>query len=104
HRREPALAEGEVLMQQVPQRAGGVRLSVRHGHLLVRYPSKAAFSRLANSPKGLSARMLGKEYRARVRCPLRGGHLRSGSYVAASVSSAPLTVLKQHIERRKRPV
>ncbi|WP_405145983.1 transposase [Sphaerisporangium sp. NBC_01403] len=35
---------------------------------------------------------------------LWGGHFWSGSYFAASVGGAPLTVLKQYIEQQKRPV
>ncbi|MET8046408.1 IS200/IS605 family transposase [Streptosporangium sp. NPDC005286] len=75
-----------------------------HVHPLVHYPPKVALSKLAGSLKGVSARMLGKEYGAHVRRLLWGGHFWSGSYVAASVGGTPLTVLKHYIEQQKRPV
>ncbi|GGP16682.1 hypothetical protein GCM10012278_81500 [Nonomuraea glycinis] len=75
-----------------------------HVHLLVHYPPKAALSKLVNSLKGVSARMLRKEYSAHVREHLWGGHFWSGSYFAGSVGGAPLTELKQYIEQQQRPV
>ncbi|MEV6156347.1 IS200/IS605 family transposase [Nonomuraea sp. NPDC052129] len=75
-----------------------------HVHLLIHYPPKLALSKLVNSLKGVSARMLRKEYSAHVREHLWGGHFWSGSYFAGSVGGAPLTVLKQYIEQQKRPV
>ncbi|MEU0566843.1 IS200/IS605 family transposase [Nonomuraea sp. NPDC005983] len=75
-----------------------------HVHLLVHYPPKVALSKLVNSLKGVSARMLRKEYSAHVRKHLWDGHFWSGSYFAGSVGGAPLTVLKQYIEQQKRPV
>ncbi|MEQ4715615.1 IS200/IS605 family transposase [Nonomuraea sp. B19D2] len=75
-----------------------------HVHLLVHYPPKVALSKLVNSLKGVSARMLRKEYSTYVRKYLCGGHFWSGSYFAGSVGGEPLTVLKQYIEQQKRPV
>ncbi|MFI7127345.1 IS200/IS605 family transposase [Nonomuraea sp. NPDC050153] len=75
-----------------------------HVHLLVHYPPKVALSKLVNSLKGVSARMLRKEYSAHVRKYLWGGHFWSGTYFAGSVGGAPLTALKQYIEQQKRPV
>ncbi|MGI5281972.1 IS200/IS605 family transposase [Nonomuraea polychroma] len=75
-----------------------------HVHLLVHYPPKVALSKLVNSLKGVSARMLRKEYSTHVRKYLWGRHFWSGSYFAGSVGGAPLTVLKQYIEQQKRPV
>lgn len=75
-----------------------------HVHLLVHYPPKVALSKLVNSLKGVSARLLRKEYDAHVRQYLWGGHFWSGSYFAGSVGGAPLTVLKQYIEQQNRPV
>ncbi|WP_327590538.1 IS200/IS605 family transposase [Nonomuraea sp. NBC_00507] len=74
-----------------------------HVHLLVHYPPKVALSKLVNSLKGVSARMLRKEYSAHVRKHLWGGHFWSGSYFAGSVGGAPLAALKQYIEQQKRP-
>ncbi|WP_433515837.1 IS200/IS605 family transposase [Nonomuraea sp. CA-143628] len=64
-----------------------------HVHLLIHYPPKVALSKLVNSLKGVSARMLRKEYSAHVRKHLWGGHFWFGSYFAGSVGGAPLTVL-----------
>ncbi|WP_433352874.1 IS200/IS605 family transposase [Microtetraspora malaysiensis] len=75
-----------------------------HVHLLVHYPPKVALSKLVNSLKGVSARMLRKEFSTHVRKYLWGGHFWSGSYFAGSVGGAPLTVLKQYIEQQNRPV
>jgi putative transposase len=75
-----------------------------HVHLLVHYPPKVTLSKLVNSLKGVSARMLRKEYSAHVRKYLWGGHFWSASYFAGSVGGAPLTVLKQYIEQQKRPL
>jgi putative transposase len=75
-----------------------------HVHLLVHYPPKVALSKLVNSLKGVSARMLRKEFSAHVSKYLWGDHFWSGSYFAGSVGGAPLTVLKQYIEQQNRPV
>ena len=74
-----------------------------HVHLLVHYPPKVQLSKLVNSLKGISARLLRKEYEAHVRRHLRGGHFWSGSYFAGSCGGAPLTVVQQYIENQKRP-
>ncbi|MEV6981342.1 IS200/IS605 family transposase [Sphaerisporangium sp. NPDC051017] len=73
-----------------------------HVHLLVRY--QVALSKLVNSLKGLTARMLRKEFGAHVREYLQGDHFRSGSYFAGPVGGAPPTVLEQYIEQQKRPI
>ncbi|RCG22792.1 IS200/IS605 family transposase [Sphaerisporangium album] len=75
-----------------------------HVHLLVHYPPKVALSKLVNSLKGVSARMLRKEFGGHVRKYLQDDHFWSGSYFAGSVGGAPLTVLKQYIEQQKRPL
>ncbi|OIJ86350.1 IS200/IS605 family transposase [Streptomyces colonosanans] len=75
-----------------------------HVHLLVHYPPKVQLSKLVNSLKGVSARLLRKEFDAHVRRYLWGGHFWSGSYYARSVGGAPLTDVRQYIEQQKRPV
>ncbi|GAA4794806.1 hypothetical protein GCM10023329_54260 [Streptomyces sanyensis] len=75
-----------------------------HVHLLVHYPPKVQLSKLVNSLKGVSARMLRKEYDSHVRRHLWGGHFWSGSYFAGSCGGAPPTAVKQYIENQKRPV
>ncbi|MEO3793219.1 IS200/IS605 family transposase [Nonomuraea sp. B10E15] len=74
-----------------------------HVHLLVHYPPKVALSVLVNSLKGVSARLLRKEYSAHVRRYLWGGHFWSPSYFAASCGGAPLSIIKEYIENQKRP-
>jgi hypothetical protein len=70
---------------------------------LVNYPPKVALSTLVNSLKGVSARLLRKEYPAHIRKYLWGGHFWSPSYFAASCGGAPLTIIKEYIENQKRP-
>jgi putative transposase len=74
-----------------------------HVHLLVHYPPKVQLSKLVNSLKGVSARLLRKEYEAHVRRYLWGGRFWSGSYFAGSVGGAPIGVLRQYIEQQSRP-
>jgi putative transposase len=74
-----------------------------HVHLLVHYPPKVALSTLVNSLKGVSARLLRKEYGAHVRKYLWRGHFWSPSYFAASCGGAPLSIVKEYIENQKRP-
>jgi len=75
-----------------------------HVHLLVHYPPKVQLSKLVNSLKGVSARLLRKEYDSHVHRHLWGGHFWSGSYFAGSCGGAPLTVVRQYIENQQRPV
>jgi putative transposase len=75
-----------------------------HVHLLVHYPPKVQLSKLVNSLKGLSARLLRSEYDAHVRRYLWGGHFWSGSYYAASCGGAPLTAVQQYTEQQQHPM
>lgn len=74
-----------------------------HVHLLVHYPPKVALSVLVNSLKGVSARLLRKEFGPHVRHYLWGGHFWSPSYFAASCGGAPLSIIEEYIENQKRP-
>ncbi|PZG85987.1 IS200/IS605 family transposase [Streptomyces sp. NTH33] len=74
-----------------------------HVHLLVHYPPKVQLSKLVNSLKGVSARLLRKEYDAHVRRHLWGGRFWSGSYFAGSCGGAPPTAVRQYIEDQQRP-
>jgi putative transposase len=70
-----------------------------HVHLLVEYPPHIAISRLVNSLKGVSSRLLRKEF------PGLSPHyyrrvLWSPSYFVASCGGAPLSIIKQYIERQ----
>lgn len=75
-----------------------------HVHLLVSFPPKVAVARLVNSLKGVSSRRLRQEFPGLVKRYYRTNKLWSGSYFAGSAGGAPLSVVKQYIERQDRPV
>lgn len=73
-----------------------------HVHMLVAYPPKVSVSKLVNSLKGVSSRMLRKQ------CPdlasrYRKGVLWSPSYFAGSCGGAPIEIVKRYIERQQTP-
>jgi REP-associated tyrosine transposase len=75
---------------------------VDHVHLLINHPPKIAVSRLVNSLKGVSSRLL------RSRFPhLKKHYLRcrlwSPSYFASSCGGASLAVVRAYIENQKTP-
>lgn len=74
-----------------------------HVHLLVHYPPSLTLSTLVGSLKGVSARLLRKEFSAHIRQYLWGDHFWSPSYFAASCGGAPLAIIKEYIENQKRP-
>ncbi|WP_027147130.1 IS200/IS605 family transposase [Methylobacter marinus] len=71
-----------------------------HVHLLIYYPPKVSISKLVNSLKGVSSRMLRKDYANELNRIYWKGVLWSPSYFAGSVGGAPLSVLKQYIEQQ----
>ncbi|MCM1973118.1 MULTISPECIES: IS200/IS605 family transposase [unclassified Streptomyces] len=75
-----------------------------HVHLLVHYPPKVAVSSLVNSLKGVSARILRRDFTGRVNRAIMHGRFWSPSYFAASCGGAPLTVVRQYIEQQRRPL
>jgi putative transposase len=75
-----------------------------HVHLLVHYPPKVAVSKLVNSLKGVSARILRRDFTGRVNRAIMRGHFWSPSYFAASCGGAPLTIIRQYIEQQNRPL
>lgn len=74
-----------------------------HVHLLVHFPPKVTLSKLVNSLKGVSSRLLRKEFEDLRVAYWRGVRLWSGSYFAGSVGGAPLEVLRDYIEQQARP-
>lgn len=73
-----------------------------HVHLLVNYPPKVAVSKLVNSLKGVSSRMLKKI------CPELGkkywkGVLWSPSYFSGNCGGAPLSIIRKYIEQQSSP-
>ena len=71
-----------------------------HVHLLVHYPPKIAISKLVNSLKGVSSRLLRKEF-AEIHRFYWKGVLWSPSYFAGSCGGAPITIIKQYILQQK---
>ena len=75
-----------------------------HVHLLVLYPPRVSIATLVNSLKGVSSRMLRKQF-AVFQQEYWGDDvaLWSRSYFAASVGGAPIEILRQYIEQQNTP-
>ena len=74
-----------------------------HVHLLVEYPPKVSISKLVNSLKGVSSRLIRKKEYPSIRNALWGGNLWSPSYFAGACGGAPLVVVRQYIEQQAEP-
>ena len=74
-----------------------------HVHLLVNYPPKVSISKLVNSLKGVSSRMIRQKNYPSIREKLWGGALWSPSYFAGSCGGAPISIIRQYIEQRNTP-
>ncbi len=73
-----------------------------HVHLLVNYPPKVSISKLVNSLKGVSSRLLRQELSSLSNRYYKGV-LWSPSYFAASCGGAPIAIVKQYIQNQKTP-
>lgn len=73
-----------------------------HVHLLINYPPKVMISKLVNSLKGVSSRLLRKRFPELERCYWKGV-LWSPSYFAGSCGGAPISIIRQYIEQQKTP-
>ena len=73
-----------------------------HVHLLVNYPPKISVSKIVNSLKGVSSRLLRKKF-IELEKQYWNGVLWSPSYFAASCGGAPLSIITQYIEKQKTP-
>ena len=71
-----------------------------HVHLLVHYPPKLALSKLVNSLKGVSSRLL-RETRPEVTGRYYKGVLWSPSYFTANCRGAPLSVIAEYVKSQK---
>ena len=71
-----------------------------HVHLLVEYPPTLSVSSLVNHLKGVSSRMLRKEF---PELTARGAHLWTPSYFAASAGGAPIERLREYVESQEKP-
>ena len=74
-----------------------------HIHLLINYPPKVSISKLVNSLKGVSSRLIRRQYPELAKYYWKGG-LWSPSYFAGSCGGAPLSIIKQYIEQQNRPL
>ena len=74
-----------------------------HIHLLLNYPPKVSISKLVNSLKGVSSRLIRKQHPELKKSYWKGG-LWSPSYLASSCGGAPLSIVKQYIEQQTRPL
>jgi putative transposase len=74
-----------------------------HVHLLVEYPPKISVSKLVNSLKGVSSRLLRKRGHPSIQNALWGSSLWSPSYFAGACGGAPLAVIRQYIEQQESP-
>lgn len=73
-----------------------------HVHLLVEYPPKVSISKLVNSLKGVSSRLL-RKYSSTLKKHYWKGVLWSPSYFAASCGGAPISIVKQYIQQQTTP-
>ena len=71
-----------------------------HVHLLVHFPPKVALSKLVNSLKGVSSRLL-REKRPEISGRYHNGVLWSPSYFAASCGGAPLSVVAEYVKSQR---
>jgi putative transposase len=71
-----------------------------HVHLLINYPPKVQISKLVNSLKGVSSRILRKEFPVLANRYYKGV-LWSPSYFAASCGGAPISIIKQYIQSQQ---
>lgn len=98
----------ESVLQSVCSKAGAELVEFNgesdHVHLLVNYPPKVALSTLVNSLKGVSSRMLRKEFGDFHPWLKRRGVLWSPSYFAASCGGAPIEILRQYIQQQAGPL
>ena len=75
-------------------------LVVGDGQLLVEYPPTISVSTPLNHFKGVSTRMLRKEF---PELAARGAHLWTPSYFAASNGGAPIERLRKYVEAQEKP-
>ena len=74
-----------------------------HVHLLINYPPKMAVSRLVNSLKGVSSRLLRKKHSSHLNKYLWKNNLWSPSYFAGSCGGAPIEIIRKYIEQQQTP-
>ena len=73
---------------------------VGDGQLLVEYPPTISVSTLVSHLKGVSSRMLRKEF---PELAARGAHLWTPSYFAASAGGTPIERLRGYVDAQEKP-
>ena len=71
-----------------------------HVHLLISYPPKASISKMVNSLKGASSRLIRRDF-PEIQEKLWKNALWSPSYFAASCGGAPLEKIREYIENQR---
>ena len=74
-----------------------------HVHLLINYPPKVSISKLVNSLKGVSSRILRRDFHHEIKQLLWKNVLWSPSYFVGSCGGAPLNIVKNYIKQQKTP-
>lgn len=74
-----------------------------HVHLLINYPPKYSVSKLVNSLKGVSSRLLRKKAYPNIQKALWGKQLWSPSYFASSCGGAPIEIIRKYIVEQQTP-
>jgi len=72
-----------------------------HVHLLIEYPATVALSKLVNSLKGVTSRLLRVKNFSEVNSKLWGDHLWSPSYFAVSCGGAPIEIVRKYSEEQR---
>ncbi len=74
-----------------------------HVHLLINYPPTCTVSKLVNSLKGASSRLIRKWKDPLIQKALWGKSFWSPSYFAGSCGGGTVDVIKQYIENQEQP-
>ena len=74
-----------------------------HVHLLISYPPKVSLSKLINSMKGVSSRLIRRQGFSEVQKKLWGNHFWSPSYFAGSCGGVTIDVIRKYIENQDSP-
>lgn len=74
-----------------------------HVHLLINFPPKVTITKLVNSLKGVSSRLIRKKKYPTIEKALWENALWSPSYFAASCGGAPLSIIQEYIQQQVTP-
>lgn len=74
-----------------------------HVHLLIDYPPKVSLSKLVNSLKGVSSRMVRRQSFPEVQTKLWGNQFWSPSYYVGSCGGVTILQIRKYIENQNRP-